>query len=137
MSKVTVYVGLDYHKDSIQVCIMDTAGKILANRSCSNQAKAVVALVAAHGQDVHAAVEAWRLGQPADEAATEHGWVIDDFPVRYVAHADPRHDRPPPHPTFPPTSSLPQLPTPTLPIPHFKHPTNYTLLPHPLDAPWR
>ena len=23
MSKVTVYVGLDYHKDSIQVCVMD------------------------------------------------------------------------------------------------------------------
>ena len=33
MSKVTVYVGLDYHKDSIQVCVMDPAGKILANRS--------------------------------------------------------------------------------------------------------
>jgi hypothetical protein len=23
MSKVTVYVGLDYHKDSIQVCVMN------------------------------------------------------------------------------------------------------------------
>ena len=32
MSKVTVYVGLDYHKDSIQVCVMDPAGQVLANR---------------------------------------------------------------------------------------------------------
>jgi hypothetical protein len=27
MSKVTVYVGLDYHKDSVQVCVMDQAGQ--------------------------------------------------------------------------------------------------------------
>src|SRR5208337_3469892 len=38
MSKVTVYVGLDYHKDSIQVCTMDAAGKVLVNRSCRNDA---------------------------------------------------------------------------------------------------
>ena len=43
MSKVTVYVGLDYHKDSIQVCVMDAAGKVLVNRSCRNDAQAVVA----------------------------------------------------------------------------------------------
>ena len=50
MSKVTIYVGLDYHKASIQVCVMDTAGKILANRPCTNQAEALVKLVAdAHG----------------------------------------------------------------------------------------
>jgi hypothetical protein len=36
MSKVTVYVGLDYHKDSIQVCVMDPVGTILANRRCEN-----------------------------------------------------------------------------------------------------
>ena len=46
MSKVTVYVGLDYHKDSIQVCVMDPSGKILANRPCPNRAGALVALVA-------------------------------------------------------------------------------------------
>ena len=86
MSKVTVYVGLDYHKDSIQVCIMDHAGKILANRSCPDRAKAVVAFVAAHGQEVHAAVEACGgSANLADELATQHGWIIDLAHPGYVA----------------------------------------------------
>jgi transposase len=86
MSKVTVHVGLDYHKDSIQVCVMDQSGKILANRPCPNRAEAVVALVAAHGQDVHAAVEACSgSADLADELATEHGWVINLAHPGYVA----------------------------------------------------
>ena len=31
MPKLTVYVGLDYHKDSIQVRVMDHSVKILAD----------------------------------------------------------------------------------------------------------
>jgi transposase len=86
MSKVTVYVGLDYHKDSIQVCVMDPAGKILVNRPCPNRAEAVVALVAGHGQDVHAAVEACSgSANLADELATEHGWIINLAHPGYVA----------------------------------------------------
>ena len=86
MSKLTVYVGLDYHKDSIQVCVMDRAGKILANRSCPNRVQAVVALVAAHGQDVHAAVEACGgSANLADELATKHSWVINLAHPGYVA----------------------------------------------------
>jgi transposase len=86
MSKVTVYVGLDYHKDSIQVCVMDPAGKILVNRSCPNRAEAVVALVAGHGQDVHAAVEACSgSANLADELATQHGWIINLAHPGYVA----------------------------------------------------
>jgi transposase len=86
MSKVTVYVGLDYHKDSIQVCVMDPAGKILANRSCPNRAEAVVALAAGHGQDVRAAVEACSgSANLADELATRHGWIINLAHPGYVA----------------------------------------------------
>jgi transposase len=86
MSKVTVYVGLDYHKDSIQVCVMDHAGKILADRPCPNRAEAVVSLVAGHGRDVHAAVEACGgSADLADELATEHGWIIDLAHPGYVA----------------------------------------------------
>jgi transposase len=86
MSKVTVYVGLDYHKGFIQVCIMDPSGKILANRSCPNQAEAVVGLVSKHGQDVHAAVEACGgSANLADELATKHGWVINLAHPGYVA----------------------------------------------------
>ena len=86
MSKVTVYVGLDYHKDSIQVCIMNPDGKILANRSCPNRTEAIVAFVAGHGQEVRAAVEACSgAANLADELATRHGWMINLAHPGYVA----------------------------------------------------
>jgi transposase len=86
MSNVTVFVGLDYHKDSIQVCVMDPSGKILVNRSCPNRADAVVAVVADHGQDVRAALEACAgSANLADELATKHGWVVNLAHPGYVA----------------------------------------------------
>jgi hypothetical protein len=58
MSKVTIYVGLDYHKDSVQVCVMDPTGKVLANRSCPNNTKEIDLFVAFFGDDVRGAIEA-------------------------------------------------------------------------------
>jgi transposase len=86
MSKVTIYVGLDYHKASIQVCVMDTTGQILANRPCTNQAEALVKLVAPFGHDVRAAIEACTgAANLADELATRHGWIINLAHPGYVA----------------------------------------------------
>jgi transposase len=86
MSKVTVYVGLDYHKASIQVCVMDPSGTILANRPCTNQAEALVKLVAPFGDDVRAAIEACSgAADLADELATRHGWIINLAHPGYVA----------------------------------------------------
>jgi len=36
MNKASVYVGLDYHSSFIQVCAVDTTGRILINRRCGN-----------------------------------------------------------------------------------------------------
>lgn len=86
MSKVSVYVGLDYHKDFVQVCIMDRAGAMLANRRCLNRAEALVELVACFGDDVHAAVESCGgAAALADELATRHGWSINLAHPGYVA----------------------------------------------------
>jgi transposase len=86
MSKVTVYVGLDYHKDSIQVCVMDRSGNILANRRCGNQVEALDRLVATFSDDVHAAVESCTgAAALADELATRHGWSISLAHPGYVA----------------------------------------------------
>ena len=41
----TVFVGLDYHAQSIQVCVLDRQGKLLANRSCKNDWRAVQGVV--------------------------------------------------------------------------------------------
>jgi transposase len=85
MSKVTVYVGLDYHKDSIQVCIMDRDGTVLANRSCPNNAHAVDLLVALHGDHVRGAIEACTgAADLADELVARHGWDLDLAHPGYV-----------------------------------------------------
>lgn len=42
---IAVYVGIDYHDQSVQVCVMDADGKTLVNRSLANSTAAVVELV--------------------------------------------------------------------------------------------
>jgi len=85
MSKVTVYVGLDYHKDSIQVCVLDPAGKVLMNRSCRNDAIEVARLVAAFGDDVRGAIEACAgAADLADELIGRHGWDLSLAHPGYV-----------------------------------------------------
>jgi transposase len=86
MSKVTVFVGLDYHKDSVQVCIMDPSGKVLANRSGPNDAAALATMVAFFGEDVRGAIEACTgSADLADELVERHGWHLDLAHPGYVA----------------------------------------------------
>jgi len=85
MSKVTIYVGLDYHKDSVQVCVLDTTGKVLANRSCPNNTKEIDLFVAFFGDDVHGAIEACTgAAELADELITRHGWDLALAHAGYV-----------------------------------------------------
>lgn len=55
MEIVPVYVGLDYHNDSIRVCVMNEQGDTLVNRSVCNSPGAVRDLVRCHGGLVVAA----------------------------------------------------------------------------------
>jgi transposase len=45
MSSVTRFVGLDYHQDSVQVCVMNSEGDVLANRSVENDWHAIAKVV--------------------------------------------------------------------------------------------
>ncbi len=45
MATITRFVGLDYHQDSVQVCVMDAAGNTLANRSVPNSWRCIRAVV--------------------------------------------------------------------------------------------
>jgi transposase len=49
MEIVPVYVGLDYHSDTIRVCVMDVDGETLVNRNVENHPAAVVDLVRVNG----------------------------------------------------------------------------------------
>lgn len=46
------YVGLDYHDDTIRVCVMDQDGVELVNRNVGNRVKEVVVIVEAQGVSV-------------------------------------------------------------------------------------
>ncbi len=86
MSNVPVFVGLDYHQSSIQVCVMDQSGHVLINRSCPNSSMAVVSVVGQHGGTVHAAIEACTgAANLADELVQRVGWSVDLAHPGYVS----------------------------------------------------
>ena len=67
MFNLPLYVGLDYHTNSIQVCVMNQQRKIFVNQSVENSAEANVTgrVFFAHlppAQQV-LIVKTWRLGK--------------------------------------------------------------------------
>lgn len=58
MSSVPVFVGLDYHQDSVQVCVVDEQGRTLTNRSVANDAAAIERIATRHGRPQRMAIEA-------------------------------------------------------------------------------
>jgi len=85
MCSIAVFVGMDYHKDSIQVCVMDGEGKVLGNRMCGNDPKAVAKYVATHGRVRGAALESCEgTADFAEHLITLTGWSVDLAHPGYV-----------------------------------------------------
>lgn len=71
MSSIPVFVGLDYHQDSVQVCVLDQAGKQLCNRSVENDADVIERVATHHGKPARIAIEACSgASNLAEELAT-------------------------------------------------------------------
>lgn len=86
MENSVVYVGLDYHQDSVQVCMLDRSGQILANRPCVNDWQAIDRAVGRHRGPVRAAIEACTgAADLAEELVTRAGWSVDLAHPGYVA----------------------------------------------------
>jgi transposase len=86
MSKVTVFAGLDYHQDSVQVCLMDRTGALLTNRRCSNSWEAIREVVDQDGCTVEAGIEACSgAAELADELINRAGWSVDLGHPGYIA----------------------------------------------------
>lgn len=81
--QVDVFVGLDHHQASVQVCILDASGGVRANRKVDNDAASIAAVCS----DPH-----WRVKAVALEACTGAADLADalvestDWPV-HLAHA--------------------------------------------------
>jgi len=85
MDHPTVYVGLDYHKNSIQVCVLDQDGKILANQRCDNRWQDVNRCVQRHGRVSRVAIEACvGAADLAEELVTRLGWSVELAHPGYV-----------------------------------------------------
>ena len=86
MSRITVFVGLDYHQDSVQVCVMDREGRVLVNRAVANDWQAIRDVVHRHGRRVRAAIEACvGAANLAEELVGRAGWSVDLAHPGYVA----------------------------------------------------
>lgn len=92
MSSVTsavVFVGLDYHAESVQVCGLSREGQMLLNRSCKNNWRSVAGAVrksCGPEVSVQAAIESCcGAASLADELIARAGWSVDLAHPGYVA----------------------------------------------------
>lgn len=84
MLKVTIFVGLDYHQAFVQVCVMDSVGRVLANRRCANSVAAIVSCVSAFGGRVAAAIEACNGAADLADELVAAGWQVMPAHAGYV-----------------------------------------------------
>jgi transposase len=86
MSSLPVFVGIDYHQDSVQVCVLDGGGKRLVNRSVGNDAAEVARVATRYGRPARVALEACcGAADMADELATTESLPVELAHPGYVA----------------------------------------------------
>jgi len=85
MATIRVFVGIDYHDQELQVCVLDESGRVLANCPCENSAAAVGAVVQRHGRMAYVAIEACcGAADLADVLVVGFGWSVDLAHPGYV-----------------------------------------------------
>ena len=86
MSNVPIFVGLDYHQDSIQVCVLDQQGKVLLNRSAANDVQELARIVRPLGVVGRVGIEACCGAADLGEQLVRHlGWDVSLGHPTYVA----------------------------------------------------
>jgi transposase len=93
LSWTRLFVGLDYHQDFVQVCVLDEAGKMVRNSRVENDWRKIVAVVPA-GAVVQAALEACcGAASLADELAERAGWSVSLAHPGFVARMKQNPDK--------------------------------------------
>lgn len=93
-TNVAHFVGLDYHEETIQVCILDAEGGMVANRSIPNDAEALDRMVRRHGGEWKAAIETCcGAACLADELQHRYGWHIRQAHAGYVSRIKQTSDK--------------------------------------------
>jgi len=85
MDRIPVFVGIDYHKNEVQVCVMDSQGGVLGNRACANDVDRVAQYVGAHGVVRGAAIECCEgAADFAESLITQTNWTVELAHPGYV-----------------------------------------------------
>jgi len=93
LSGTRLFVGLDYHQDFVQVCVLDETGKVVMNSRVENDWRKIAAAVPA-GAMVQAAVEACcGAASLADELAERAGWSVSLAHPGFVARMKQNPDK--------------------------------------------
>jgi transposase len=86
MSNVPVFVGLDYHQDSIQVCVLNQKGDVLLNRSAANDCQELGRLVRPWGIVQRVGIEACcGAADLGEELVEQLGWNVSLGHPAYIA----------------------------------------------------
>jgi transposase len=93
MAIVKIFVGLDYHQDKVQVCVLDEAGQVLGNRAVRNDAKLIRAIAEPHGQVQAAAIEACCGAANMAQELVDQGWSVSLAHPGYVARMKQNPDK--------------------------------------------
>ena len=93
MSNLAVFVGLDYHKDSVQVCVLNSDGAMLGNRRCVNDGVAVMRYAQGFGQVSRAAIESCPGAPDFAEELVQNGWHVELAHPGYVSRMKQNPDK--------------------------------------------
>ena len=86
MTRLPVFVGLDYHQASIRACVMDQQGQVLANFRAPNDIHELIKRVGHEGCAVRATVESSTgAADLAEKLIAEAGWIVDLAHPGYVS----------------------------------------------------
>jgi transposase len=94
MSIVAVFVGLDYHQEGVQVCVMDGDGNVLLNRKVHNRTERIMKVVGRVGRPVGVAVEACcGAADLAEKLHQRAGWSVSLAHPGFVARMKQNPDK--------------------------------------------
>jgi transposase len=93
MSSVKIFVGLDYHQELVQVCVLDESGRVLTNRSLLNSAEVILNAVERFGAVQTAAIEACCGAANLAQELVERGWSVSLAHAGFVARMKQNPDK--------------------------------------------
>ena len=85
MVSISNSIGLDYHQDSVQVCVLDAGGRVLGNRSCPHEYEVIRTVGEQFGPVGEVAIESCNgAADLAEELITRAGWSVSLAHPGYV-----------------------------------------------------